>query len=190
MALILASASPRRVALLKLITEDFSVVTSQTDETLLPGVTPRQAVTLLARRKAEAVAARHSGDVIIGADTVVALGDEIFGKPRDRREAAEMLKALSGRTHEVHTGVCIWQAGRADCFSQAARVTFAEMDEREVAGYVASGEPDDKAGAYGIQGLDARFIARIEGDYYTVMGLPVQALYQALRQKGLLTSYK
>lgn len=188
MAFILASASPRRFELLKLITENFSVVTSQADETLEHGILPQQAVVLLAQRKAEAVAMQHPDDVIIGADTVVALDQTIFGKPRDRQEATEMLEALSGRTHEVHTGVCIWYKGRVDCFSQMAKVTFAGMDKQEIADYVASGEPDDKAGAYGIQGLGARFIARIEGDYYSVMGLPVQALYQALRQKGLLTS--
>ncbi len=188
MAFILASASPRRFELLKLITEDFSVVTSQVDETLKPGIMPQQAVISLAQRKAEAVAEQYPGDIVIGADTVVALGHTIFGKPHDRQEAAQMLTALSGKTHQVHTGVCIWHAGEADSFSQMAQVTFAEMDKREIARYVASGEPDDKAGAYGIQGLGARFIARIQGDYYTVMGLPVQALYQALRQKGLLTS--
>ncbi|HWP50307.1 MAG TPA: Maf family protein [Clostridia bacterium] len=188
MALILASASPRRVALLKLITENFTVVNSQADETLLPGILPCRAVKLLAQRKAEAAAMKHPGDIIIGADTIVALGDDIFGKPRDRQEAADMLEALSGRTHEVYTGVCIWQTSMTDCFAQAAKVTFAAMDKQEIEDYVDSGEPDDKAGAYGIQGLGARFIARIEGDYYTVMGLPVQALYQALRQKGLLTS--
>lgn len=188
MALILASASPRRFELLKLITEDFSVVTSQADETLMPGVLPQEAVVLLAKRKSEVVALRYPDDNIIGADTVVALEGKIFGKPSDHDEAAEMLRTLSGRTHEVYTGICIWHKGNADCFSQVAKVTFAEMDEQEIADYVASNEPHDKAGAYGIQGLGARFITRIEGDYYTVMGLPVQALYQALRQKGLLTS--
>ncbi|WMJ82750.1 Maf family protein [Oscillospiraceae bacterium LTW-04] len=188
MALILASASPRRFELLKLITEDFLVVTSRADESLSPGILPQQAVILLAQRKAEAVAEYRPDDVVIGADTVVALDDQIFGKPCDRKEAAEMLSTLSGKTHEVYTGVCIWHKGVADCFSQVAKVTFAKMDKQEIADYVASEEPDDKAGAYGIQGLGARFIARLEGDYYTVMGLPVQALYQALRQKGLLTS--
>lgn len=188
MALILASASPRRIELLRLITEDFSVVVSQADETFLPGVMPHQAVALLAQRKAEAVAALHPDDTILGADTVVALGNKIFGKPRDRIEAAEMLKALSGKTHTVYTGVCIWHQSQADCFFQATKVTFAAMDEQEIIDYAASGESDDKAGAYAIQGLGARFIVRIEGDYYSVMGLPVQALYQALRQKGLLTS--
>lgn len=187
MALILASASPRRSELLRLITADFLVVTSQADESLPTGIPPPQAVMLLARRKAEAVAATHPDDVIIGADTLVALGDEIFGKPRDRRHAVDMLTALSDRTHAVHTGVCIRQAGGTDCFFQTAYVTFAGMDRREIADYAASGEPDDKAGAYGIQGRGARFIARIEGDYYTVMGLPVQALYQALRQRGIAT---
>ncbi|MFV0497200.1 MAG: Maf family protein [Candidatus Fimivivens sp.] len=188
MALILASASPRRFELLKLITEEFLVVTSQADESLSSGILPQQAVALLARRKAQAVAANRCGDVIIGADTVVALDGQIFGKPCDRKQAAEMLRMFSGRTHEVYTGVCIWHQGVADCFSQVAKVTFAEMDAQEIADYVASGEPDDKAGAYGIQGMGARFVAHLEGDYYTVMGLPVQALYQALRQKGLLTS--
>lgn len=188
MALILASASPRRFELLKLITKDFLVATSQSDESLSPGILPRQAVMLLAQRKAEAVAANHPGEAVIGADTIVALDDQIFGKPRDREQAAEILSILSGKTHEVYTGVCIWHEGMADCFFRVARVTFAQMDKQEIAAYVASGEPDDKAGAYGIQGLGARFIVGIEGDYYTVMGLPVQALYQALRQKGLLVS--
>ncbi|MEA5136507.1 MAG: Maf family protein [Candidatus Fimivivens sp.] len=188
MALILASASPRRFELLKLITEEFSVVTSQADETLMPSVLPQEAVILLAKRKSEVVARRYPDDIIIGADTVVALDGRIFGKPSDHNEATNMLRTLSGRTHEVYTGICIWHKGMADCFSQVAKVSFAEMDEQEIADYVASNEPDDKAGAYGIQGLGARFISRIEGDYYTVMGLPVQALYQALRQKGLLTS--
>lgn len=185
MALILASASPRRFELLKLITDDFLVVTCPTDETLPGGIPPPQAVMLLAQKKAEAVAKSRPDDIILGADTVVALEDEIFGKPRDRNHAAQMLGILSGRTHAVHTGVCIWQAGAAECFAQTAYVTFAELDKQEIGRYVESGEPNDKAGAYGIQGLGARFISRIEGDYYTVMGLPVQALYQALRQRGL-----
>ncbi len=188
MALILASASPRRFELLKLITKDFLVVTSQADETLPSGILLPQAVMLLAQRKAEAVAVQHPGDVIIGADTIVALGDRIFGKPCDRGQAADMLAALSGKTHEVYTGVCICHAGKADCFCGITGVTFAELNCQEIADYVASGEPADKAGAYGIQGLGARFITGIAGDYYTVVGLPVQALYQALRQKGLLAS--
>lgn len=187
MALILASASPRRSELLRLITADFLVVTSQADESLPAGIPPPQAVMLLARRKAEAVALSHPGDVIVGADTLVVLGDEIFGKPRDRQHAVDMLTALSGRTHAVHTGVCVCKADETDCFFKTAYVTFAAMDKQEIADYAASGEPDDKAGAYGIQGRGARFIAHIEGDYYTVMGLPVQALYRALRRWGIAT---
>lgn len=188
MSLILASASPRRNELLRLITTDFLVVTSRVDEALPQNISPLEAVETLARRKAQAVASLQPDDVIIGSDTVVALENKIFGKPRGRQDAAAMLQELSGRTHTVHTGVCIWQQGEVSCFSKRTKVTFAVMDKREIADYVASGEPDDKAGAYGIQGLGARYIEHIEGDYYTVMGLPVQALYQALRQKGLLPS--
>lgn len=188
MALILASASPRRAELLKLITEDFTVMTSQADESLPLDASPPQAVELLAQRKARAVAALNPNAIIIGADTVVALDGKIFGKPGDSQQAADMLAALSGRTHSVYTGVCILGRGDSTCFSQATTVTFARMDKQEITSYVNSGEPNDKAGAYGIQGLGARFITQINGDYYTVMGLPVQSLYQVLRQKGLLTS--
>lgn len=188
MAIILASASPRRFELLKIITEDFLVATSQVDEELPQNILPAQAVIMLAQKKAEAVAQRHPDDVIIGADTLVVLDDKILGKPRDSIEAENMLTALSGRAHEVHTGVCVWSKEATQCFSQTAVVTFAEMDKQEIESYVASGEPSDKAGAYGIQGLGARFVSKIDGDYYTVMGLPVQPLYRVLRQRGLLTS--
>jgi len=188
MSLILASASPRRNELLRLITTDFFVAISEVDEALPPDISPREAVERLSRLKAQAVALLKPNDVIIGSDTVVALENKIFGKPRDRQDAITMLQELSGRTHTVYTGVCIWQQGEECCFSKRTNVTFAKMDKREIEDYVASGESDDKAGAYGIQGLGSRYIEHIEGDYYTVMGLPVQALYQALRQKGLLPS--
>lgn len=187
MSLILASASPRRSELLSIITTDFLVVTSMADETLPQNISPKEAVEMLSRRKAQAVSLLKPNDTIIGSDTVVALETKIFGKPRDRMEAALMLQELSGRTHTVYTGVCLWKQCELSCFSKNTKVTFASMDKHEIASYVASGESDDKAGAYGIQGLGARYIEQIEGDYYTVMGLPVQALYQALRQKGLLS---
>lgn len=186
MAFILASASPRRKELFSLITPTFSVVTADVDETIFPGTSPHQAVEMLSRQKALAVSQQHPQDIVIGSDTVVALKDRILGKPHDRQDAIDMLRALSGQTHTVFTGVCIVFPGKEVCFYERTDVTFAQMDAHEIENYVASGDCYDKAGAYGIQGIGARYISRIVGDYYTVMGLPVQALYQALRQNGLL----
>ena len=188
MSLILASASPRRQELLRLITEDFLVHNSDIDESLVPGLSPADAVLLLARRKALAVRQECPRDAVIGADTVVAIDGFILGKPRDNADAALMLRQLSGRTHEVFTGVCLAlpAPGMENAFVSRAQVTFAPLGEDEILSYVASGEPADKAGAYGIQGLGARFIERINGDYYTVMGLPVCGLYHLMREQGLL----
>jgi len=185
--LILASSSPRRRELLSLITPDFTVDVSDADESLPQGLSPQEVVLALAQRKAEAVAARHSpADTVIGADTVVALDGMILGKPADRADAAHMLRVLSGRTHTVCTGVCVIAAGRAERFCAGAEVAFAPMSEAEIAAYLDTGEPFDKAGAYGIQGFGARYIERVSGDYPAVVGLPVRPLYAALRRLGLL----
>lgn len=188
MRLILASASPRRQELLRLITEDFLVHTSNVDESLVPGLSPADAVSLLARRKAMAVRRECPQDAVIGADTVVAVDGFLLGKPRDSADAALMLRQLSGRTHEVLTGVCLAlpAPGAEHTFVSRAQVTFAPLEEEEILAYAASGEPADKAGAYGIQGRGARFVERINGDYYTVMGLPVCRLYHLMREQGLL----
>lgn len=182
MALILASASPRRKELLRLINEDFEIVTSQVDETLPGGIPPEQAVILLAQKKARAVAEIRPGDTVIGADTVVALDGAILGKPKNDDNAAAMLKALSGKKHMVYTGVCVISPEGESCFAGSASVKFAEMSQSEIAQYIASGECRDKAGAYGIQGIGARYIEYIEGDYYSVMGLPVHLLYEQLKR--------
>lgn len=180
--LILASSSPRRKQLLSLITEDFLVDVSDADETLPEGISPAEAVCLLAERKARAVADRRAPcDTVVGSDTVVVLDGAILGKPANRADAARMLSALSGRTHHVDTGVCVLHGGEKRIFLSGADVTFAPMTAPEIDAYLDTGEPFDKAGAYGVQGMGARFIERIDGDFYAVMGLPVQKLYAALR---------
>lgn len=183
---ILASASPRRKQLLSLITPDFLIDVSTAPEVLPDGVTPAEAVQLLASQKAEAVAARHEQtDVVIGSDTIVVFENKILGKPKDRADAKRMLSSLSGNTHEVFTGVCILFEKEKRLLLSRAAVTFAKMEEDEIDRYLDTGEPFDKAGSYGAQGYGARFIERIDGDFYTVMGLPVQKLYTALREMGL-----
>lgn len=186
MRLILASASPRRRELLSLITADFTVAPAEADESLPPGTDPVRAVRLLARRKARAVANGYPKDAVIGADTVVALDGLILGKPHDVSDAERMLRLLSGKTHFVHTGVCVLCAGVAQQFVSSAAVTFLPMREEEILSYAAGGEGDDKAGAYAVQGVGARYIERIDGDYYTVMGLPVCRLYRLLSDGGML----
>ncbi|PWM22187.1 MAG: septum formation inhibitor Maf [Oscillospiraceae bacterium] len=188
MKLILASASPRRRELLRLITEDFLVHNSNAEETLPPDLSPAAAVELLARRKALSVQRQFPQDAVIGSDTVVALGGTILGKPTDPADACAMLSRLSGRSHEVFTGVCLALPNAAPhTFVSRAQVHFSPMTGEEIRAYVESGEPMDKAGAYGIQGKGARFVEQIEGDYYTVMGLPVCKLYHLMRELGLVS---
>jgi len=186
MSIILASASPRRRELLSLITTDFEIIVSEADETLPESITPEQAVMELAARKATAVAKSHPDRAVIGSDTVVAVDGEILGKPTDDADAVRMLKLLSGRKHHVFTGLCIAYQGENTVFYDGAAVEFAEMSESEIADYVASGEPRDKAGAYAIQGLASKFITSISGDYYSVVGLPVSHLYRSLKDLKVL----
>lgn len=184
--LILASQSPRRQELLKLLTQDFSVCVSDVDESLPAQIAPQDAVMLLAEQKACAVRDRLCADgaaddlLVIGADTVVAAEGEILGKPQDTADAARMLRLMAGRTHEVYTGVSLCGVRREERFYCATRVRFAPMTDEEIEWYIATGEPFDKAGGYGIQGDAARFIEGIEGDYFNVMGLPVRMLYTRL----------
>lgn len=182
--MILASASPRRRELLGLITEDFKVIPTRGEENIPEGTAPKDAVQLLAKQKAEEIYAQNRGEVIIAADTVVAVGGEILGKPRDERHAAEMLKALSGRRHSVFTGVCvIFADGSREVFAEETEVDFYPLSEADIADYVASGEPMDKAGAYGIQERGALLVRGIVGDYYNVMGLPVGRLNAVLKSR-------
>lgn len=181
MKLILASGSPRRRELLAHITTAFEVVVSDVDEHIHEVLSPEEFVAALAERKALAVAEQHPDALVIGMDTVVVLGDEILGKPADEAEAIRMLTRLSGRSHRVLTAVYLCHPQGGQGFVSSTEVQFAPLSAEEIAAYVATGEPMDKAGAYGIQGLGSRFVAGIRGDYYTVMGLPVQKLYQLLR---------
>lgn len=180
--LILASGSPRRRELLKYITSDFSVVTQPTDESFPMGGSPCRGAELLALRKARAVATEHPHDIVVGADTIVVLGGKIFGKPRDTADAQQMLEALSGREHTVYTGVAVLSPRGETVFSQGTQVRFRSLSREEMEAYVATGEPMDKAGAYGIQGKGALLVEGITGDFYNVMGLPVCQLGMVLSQ--------
>ena len=180
--IILASASPRRQELLRLITDEFAVMPTNVDETLPDNTGPEEAVRTLALRKARAaVGGTKSGDIVVGSDTiVVAPNGHILGKPCDRQEAADMLRTLSGSVHRVVTGAAVLCGGKETVFTSDASVTFCEMTDDEIDAYLDTGEPFDKAGAYGIQGRGARYITGISGDYYAVVGLPVQKLYKVL----------
>jgi septum formation protein len=184
MRLILASASPRRQALLRNAGLDVVVRPSSVEEVVQPGESPEDFARRAATDKALAVAAAAPPDaLVLGADTVVVAGDEILGKPADAADAARMLRTLSGATHRVITGVCLVTApDRIEAVrAETTRVTFRQLDGREIADYVASGEPFDKAGAYGIQGFASKFVTGIEGCYFNVVGLPVAVVYDMLK---------
>ena len=166
---------------------DVTVIPADIDETALPGENPFALVERLARSKAAAVASAHGkpGEIVVAADTIVTLDGEILGKPHDAADAHRMLRELSGRTHQVATGACIMQTGAnpADAYSfvEVTDVTFYELTDEEIDAYVASGEPMDKAGAYGIQGVRGRMLVRgIDGDFYNVVGLPIARLVRTL----------
>ena len=181
---ILASASPRRREICALAGLPVEVIPAKTEVPLDRTLPPEQAVLAVARAKAEEVAARFPDRVVIGADTTVWLDDVPLGKPRDEADAAAMLRRLSGRTHRVITAVWVCAPARADGFADTARVTMYPLTEEEIAAYVATGEPLDKAGAYGVQGFGMRCVRGIEGDFYTVMGLPGARLWRFLRDFG------
>lgn len=180
MQVILASQSPRRKELLAHLTENFTVEVSGVDELLPAGIGPGGAAILLAQRKARVVAERHPQALVIGADTMVSVGREILGKPKSDPDAARMLGLLSGRAHQVYTGVAIYLEGREKSFNVMTEVEMAPLSPEEIVWYLSTGEAMDKAGAYGIQGAASRFVRRIAGDYFNVMGLPVNALYENL----------
>lgn len=178
--LILASRSPRRAELLAAAGFAFDVLAVDVDETPRAGESPRDYVERLAVEKAQAVAALRPGEVVVGADTTVVVDGRILEKPRDAADAAAMLRALSGRAHEVLTGVAVVASGRIRTGVESTLVWFDPLSDADIAHYVASGEPMDKAGAYGIQGWASRFIPRIEGSYANVVGLPVQLVARLL----------
>lgn len=179
MQLILASASPRRKALLSLFGIPFTVRAADIDETMDPEKPPFDEVARVSRSKALAVR-REEEDVVIAADTIVVCQGKVLGKPHSEKEAAAMLRLLSGRDHQVMTGCTILFGDRAETFTEVTSLHFRPLSEKEIQKYVQSGEPMDKAGSYGIQGGAALFCEKLEGDYYNVMGLPVCRLYETL----------
>ena len=181
MQLILASASPRRKELLSLFHIPFTVRISDIDETMDPSKAPYDEVARVSRLKAEAVP-REETNTVIAADTIVVCEGRVLGKPRTEAEAMEMLRSLSGRDHQVMTGCTVIAPKGRRTFTEVTDLHFRELSDAEICRYVASGEPMDKAGAYGIQGGAALFCQRMAGDYYNVMGLPVCALYECLRE--------
>lgn len=184
--IILASASPRRAELLRSAGVECTVVVSGAEETLPPGATPAQGAREIALVKARQVAARHPDAPVLAADTVVALGERVFGKPADRDEAAQMLREFAGKEHEVFTGVALIVHGSEKSFVCATLVRFTPLTEAQIARYVATGEPLDKAGAYGIQGGAAGFVERVQGSYTNVVGLPLAQTLQLLREAEVL----
>jgi len=184
MPLILASASPRRAELLRAAGLSFETSSVDIDETFHAGEAPRAAVARVAEAKALAAAARHPDAIILAADTTVVIDGTALGKPSDPVDAARMLRRLAGRSHEVLTGVCLWTRRRQLVHVETSRVTLARLSDKEVAWYVSTGEPADKAGAYAIQGLASRFVERIEGSYSNVVGLPVSSVCALLGELG------
>lgn len=182
MDLILASQSPRRKELLSLIQPEFRVIPSNAEEIIPDGLLPHEAVMHLAKLKAGQLSQVYPESIVIGADTVVVIDGKILGKPKDKEDCKRMLHLLSGRTHQVHTGVAIVKNGTAESFYASTDVTFLSLTEEEIEWYSSTPEPYDKAGAYGIQGLGSLLIQGICGDYYNVMGLPVSLLNRKLRE--------
>jgi nucleoside triphosphate pyrophosphatase len=192
--LVLASASPRRQELLRNVGVSFTVHPTNIPEQSLVGESADDCAKRLAREKARVAFQTQRKNFILGADTVVVVDGKIFGKPRDAADAARMLRELSGRTHQVKTGVCLIGPSRTedekleidfeDLRCETTTVTMDTLSEEDIRSYVASGEPMDKAGSYAIQGIAARWIPRIEGDYFNVVGLPVSLVYRMLREHG------
>jgi septum formation protein len=185
MPLVLASASPRRAALLSAAGFLFELHPVDVDERWLEGERAEQYVSRLAELKAASALADRPGAVVLGADTAVVIDNRILGKPADEAEAARMLHLLSGRIHEVVTGACVMSGTGSARAVDRTSVRFLPMSEREIAWYVASGEPRDKAGAYGVQGLASRFVEGIEGSYTNVVGLPIATVCRLLKALGV-----
>src|SRR4051812_3719168 len=184
--IILASASPRRAELLRSAGIPFTVEAANIPEELHPGEQPREHAQRLAQEKAGVVARRNPGRLVLGADTIVVVDDQILGKPRDKADASRMLRLLSGRSHEVITGVCVARSATSNqqlaTSSEQTKVFFEEIAEDEIEAYIATEEPMDKAGAYAIQGIASRWVSRIEGDYANVVGLPVALVWKMLQR--------
>jgi septum formation protein len=195
--LVLASASPRRQELLRNVGIPFVVQPTDIPEVPRSGEAPQSFAERMAREKALAVLRQRPGDYILGADTIVVVEAQILGKPRDEADAARMLSLLSGRTHQVITGICLIgprlrtesrepEFGFEDVRSETTLVTMDTLSNDDISSYISTGEPMDKAGAYAIQGRASRWVYRIEGDYFNVVGLPVSLVYKMLRGRGVV----
>lgn len=182
MNIILASNSPRRKELLTLAGIDYKVIPSKCKEIMPLNSTPAQVVEELAKQKADDVYAKNQNDIIISADTVVALGDKILGKPKNETDAFNMLSSLSGKVHTVYTGVCIKSTNTTDIFHCATKVEFYNLTDKEINDYIKTKEPMDKAGAYGIQGKGSLLVKGIQGDYFNVVGLPLAETIKHLKK--------
>ncbi|MGB7202196.1 MAG: Maf family protein [Pyrinomonadaceae bacterium] len=182
--LILASGSPRRVEILNSVGWKFEKHVADIDESLLEGEAPENYVVRLAREKAEAVAVKFPDSIVLGADTTVVIDDHILGKPVDMGDARRMLRLLSGNWHEVLTGIAVVRNGVTLSAMQRTRVKFIDMTDQEIEFLAAKGDPLDKAGAYAVQAQAALFIEKVEGEYWNVVGLPINLVYQLVIRKG------
>ncbi|MBW3630833.1 MAG: Maf family protein [Gemmatimonadetes bacterium] len=185
----LASQSPRRAELLERLGLSFEIAPAHIDESYLPHERPDAHAERLAREKAEAISRREPDALVVGSDTIVVIDGDVLGKPRDQPDAVAMLARLSGREHEVFTGVAVALASRVESALERVRVRFRALDLTECEAYVATGEPMDKAGAYGIQGYGSSIVESIEGDYFAVMGLPVVRTLELLRRHGWVYTF-
>ncbi|MCU1270497.1 MAG: maf protein [Acidobacteriaceae bacterium] len=188
MPIVLASASPRRQELLKNAGIEFVVKPANIPETRQEGEAPQAFAERMAREKARAVWAGNKDEYVLGADTIVVVDDLVLGKPEDEPDAERMLRLLSGRKHQVITGVCLKGNGFEDVRSETTAVHFSVLSEADIRSYIGTGEPKDKAGAYAIQGMASRWISKIEGDYSNVVGLPVALVLQMLREHRVIGS--
>lgn len=179
--IILASSSPRRKKLMTTAGLEFDIIVRDVDESIPEGTAPVDAAKMTAKKKALAVAAEYSDCIVIGADTIVVADKKILGKPADKADACRMLKMLSGIEHEVITGVCIVCGENSESFASVSKVKFYDLTDEEIEAYVATNEPMDKAGAYGIQGRGCTLVEKIEGDYFNIVGLPVAELNRKLK---------
>jgi septum formation protein len=185
MRVVLASGSPRRRELLRMVGITHEVMPADIDESYFPGEPPPAHAERLAREKGRVMAERHPEALVVSADTIVVIDGEVLGKPRDAADATRMLHALRGRTHVVFTAIAVARRGRVESAVEAVAVTFRELSDAEIAAYIATGEPMDKAGSYGIQGYGATIVERVDGDYFAVMGLPLRRLVALLERFGI-----
>lgn len=183
--LILASGSPRRQEILTMLGYSFRIIPADADETLPPDITPSGAAAELSKRKAEAVAKLCPDDIVLGSDTLVCCEGNILGKPKNEEDAARMLRHLSGKTHQVYTGVTVVGKESVKTWVTASDVTFLELSAEEINDYLKTGEPKDKAGAYAVQGRGSAFIQAISGDFFAIMGLPTSGTVRILKEFGI-----